>query len=70
MKKIEEIEQFIRTVQHKSLWFIKKNYKPQSLDSFIYLLGEIKKHSTVKEYKKAKGYEQWLLQNSKEYSVK
>jgi len=70
MSKIDEINEFIKECQEKSLWFIDKNYKPNKLTEITTLLNTIKKHSTVKEYKKACGYEQWLLQNFKNQFAK
>jgi hypothetical protein len=64
-----KINEFIDSYRIQCLWYLSKDYYPETNDDRIRLLKQIESHGDRKAFQQAKEFEKWLSQNSKEQSA-
>jgi len=63
------INDFIDIYRDRCLWYIDKNYYPNSYSEYQKILRQIESHGDREAFQKAKELEKWLSLNFKELFV-
>jgi hypothetical protein len=61
---MREIHSLVDEYRAQCLWYLRKDYYPDSVDSALRVLQAIENHGDVTAFKKAATLRQWLSQHS------
>ncbi len=65
----DEVRGLIDDFRSECLWFLRKDYYPQTPEEMIRVLDQIQRHGNLDAFRRAGILKQWLLRNSSEASV-
>lgn len=68
-EKLKEVHALMDEYRTECLWYMRKDYYPQTPELAIRVLSAIEAHGDLATFKRAGTIRQWLLQHSNEVSA-
>lgn len=66
---MQEVRTLMDEYRAESLWYMRKDYYPESVQDAIQILNAIENHSDLAGFKRAAALRRWLLQHSSAISA-
>lgn len=63
-EKIEATRQLVDEYRARCLWYLRKDYYPDTPEEMVRVLSAIEKHGDAEAFRRAGEIRQWLLRNS------